>query len=97
MVKKFLAGVMLVMVLASGALGATELWNTHHSVASLIDGKADYSDARFSVLYFSVIHNETPVTKETAHITGSITLSGGRYSFWNGREIQKISGTPMTY
>ncbi len=97
MVKKVLACLLLVVLWCSCAFGATELWNTHHSVASITDGKADYSDARFSVLYFSVIHTDTPVTKETAHLTGSITLSGGNYSFWNGKEIQKVSGTQQTF
>ena len=95
--RKMICAFMLVCLVCTGAWGATELWNAHDSVASLTDGKADYSDAKFEALYFSVIHNDTPVTKETAHITGSITLSGGNYSFWNGTEIQKVSGTPMTY
>lgn len=97
MVKRLLLCVVVVLVMVSAAFGEVELWNTHHSLASITDGKADFSDAKFSVLYFSVIHNDTPVTKETAHLTGSITLSGGRYSFWNGKELQKVAGTPMTY
>ena len=38
-----------------------------------------------------------PVTEEIAKLSGSLTISGGRYSFWNGREMQKVSGTPMTF
>ena len=97
MVKRLLLCLSLVTVMVSSAFGEAELWRTHNSLASLKDGKTDYSNARFNALYFSVMHKDTPVTKETAHLTGSITLSGGRYSFWNGREIQKVAGTPMTY
>ena len=97
MVKRLLLCVVVVLVMVSAAFGESELWNSHNSLASLTDGKTDYSDARFNALYFSVIHNDTPVTKETAQLTGSITLSGGRYSFWNGKEIQQVAGTSMTY
>lgn len=97
MVKKVLACLLLVVLWSSCAFADWELWNAHDSVAGLTDGKADYSDARFNSLYFSVIHTDTPVTKETAHLTGSITLSGGNYSFWNGKEIQKVSGTQQTF
>ena len=97
MVRKVLACFMVLLLWASGAWADSELWHAHDSVAKLTNGKPDYSAAYFSALYFTVIHNDTPVTKETAHLTGSITLSGGRYSFWNGKEIQKVSGTPMTY
>ena len=97
--KKYIALFMAVCIVAVGScsFGATELWLAHDSVAKLTNGEADYSAAYFSALYFTVIHTDTPVTKETAHLTGSITLSGGNYSFWNGKEMQKVSGTPMTY
>ena len=97
MVKKLLLCFVLVTAMVSAAFGEAELWHSHISLADLTDGKTDYSNARFNALYFTVIHNDVPVTKETDHLTGSITLSGGRYSFWNGREIQKVAGTPMTY
>ncbi|MBR0279115.1 MAG: hypothetical protein IJQ75_03950, partial [Synergistaceae bacterium] len=97
--KKYIALFMAVCIVAVGssAWAATHLWIPHHSMASLSNGEADYSDARFTDIYFPLIYDDTPVTKETAQLTGSITISGGRYSFWNGREIQKVSGTSMTY
>ncbi|MBR1657370.1 MAG: putative Ig domain-containing protein [Synergistaceae bacterium] len=97
MVKKVLACLLLLLMAASGAWASTNLWIPHHSIASITDGKADYSDARFTDMYFPVLYDDVPVTKELAKITGSLTISGGRYSFWNGTELQKISGTPMTY
>ncbi len=98
MVKKLLACVMLVMVLASGAFGEDEMWfDNNLSIASLKDGKPDYSDARFSYTGFSIANNELTLTRDNMSLTGSVTISGGNYSFWNGKEMQKVSGTPQTF
>ncbi len=67
------------------------------SLQSIKDGKADYSDARFSYISFSVGNTGLTLTKENMSLTGSVTLSGGSYSFWNGSEMQKVSGTPQTF
>ncbi|MBQ6971284.1 MAG: hypothetical protein IJP86_02895 [Synergistaceae bacterium] len=96
MVKKSLACLLLLVSFAPGAWAESHIWFTHASVTGMNDGKADFSDARFSNVFFSVV-TDIPVTKESAQITGSMTLSGGSYSFWNGTELQKVSGTPMTY
>ena len=97
MLKKFLLCLVLVIGLASASFGEVELWNTHESLAGITDGHPDYSNARFSNLYFAVLNKPLHTTKENANLTGSITLSGGNYSFWNGREFQKVSGTPQTF
>ena len=98
MVKKLLLCVVLVMFFVSSAFGGeARIWHSYGELASLIDGKPDYSNARFSALYFVVIHDDAPMTKENTRLSGTIKLSGGNYSFWNGREIQKVSGTPQTF
>lgn len=96
MVKKFLAGVMLVMVLASGAWAA-RMDREHYSVASLKDGKADFAGASFQKMIIDVFSDDLLVDEETAKLTGTLRLSGGNYSFWNGTAMQSVSGTPMTY
>ncbi|MBQ6114053.1 MAG: putative Ig domain-containing protein [Synergistaceae bacterium] len=98
MVKKLLCCVVLVMVLASGAFGEAEMWfDNNLSIASLKDGKPDYSDARFSYTGFSIGNNDLILTRDNMSLTGSVTISGGNYSFWNGKEMQKVSGTPQTF
>lgn len=90
---------MLVMVLASCAWGSEWWWleRSHYSLASIKDGKVDYSDARFSYVDFGVCNDGLIVTEDNKNLTGSITLIGGRYSFWNGQEMQKVSGTSQTF
>ncbi|MBQ7197611.1 MAG: hypothetical protein IJS40_09410 [Synergistaceae bacterium] len=91
MFKKFFVSFLFLLLLVSSACAEVELWVSHDSIASITDGHADFSDARFSNLFFTVIHNDTPVTKENAALTGTINLSGGNYSFWDGKKIQKKS------
>ena len=97
--KKYIALFMAVCIVAAGSsvFGAMEFERSHISLATLKNGKADYSDARFGNVEFSLTNEDVPVTKEAALRTGTMTLSGGNYSFWNGKEMQKVSGTPMTY
>ena len=98
MVKRLLLCVVVVIVMVSSAFGEAYLdYDGYSSFASLKDGKADYSDARFGYVGFSIGNTGLTLTKENMSLTGSITLSGGRYSFWNGNEMQKVSGTPQTF
>ena len=83
--------------MVSSAFGEAEFWHYYRGLASLKDGKADYSDARFSYMDVSVVNTGLTLTKENMNLTGSITFAGGRYSFWNGSEMQKVSGTPQTF
>ena len=97
MVKKLLLCVLLLTAMVSAAFGEADLWYDDYSFASLKDGKSDYSDARFGYMVFSVGDTGLTLTKENMSLTGSITFSGGSYSFWNGNEMQKVSGTPQTF
>ena len=84
--------------MVSSALGEVEMWyDDYYSFASLKDGKVDYSDARFGYSSFSIGNTGLTLTKENMSLTGTITFSGGRYSFWNGSEMQKVSGTLQTF
>ena len=98
MVKKLLLCALLIMLAVSSACGEVELWfDDNVSIASLKDGKPDYSDARFLNSYFTIGNTGLTLTRDNMSLTGTATLLGGRYSFWNGREMQSVSGTPQTF
>ena len=97
MVKKLLACMLLVMLAAGCAFAGVRLEPEHYSLATLKDGKADYSDARFSHMLLAVKDTGLTVTAENMNLTGNLTISGGRYSFWNGTELEKVSGTQKTF
>ena len=83
--------------MVSSAFGEAEFWHYYRGLASLKNGKTDYSDARFGYIDVSVGNTGLTLTKENMNTSGTITFSGGRYSFWNGSEIQKVAGTPQTF
>lgn len=72
------------------------MWVKHESNAGLTDGHSDYSQARFSQLYVTVSNSDVQFTEEISKLEGTFTISGGNYSFWNGTEMQKVSGTQHT-
>ena len=88
MLKKFMLCLALVLVLASASYSSTQIWDAQDSIADLVNGRSDYSNARFSNFWFTVLYDDTNVTKETAALTGTITLSGGNYTFWNGKSFR---------
>ena len=94
MLKKFLLCLALVIAFASSAFGDMTI---HYSYASLSDGHTDYSDARFGYLGFALESDDMIITDENNNLSGDFTLSGGNYSFWNGSEMQKVSGTSQTF
>ena len=97
MVKKVMACLLLVVLWSSCAWATWNLSGSSASIADMTDGKSDYSNARFFRFAIRLIDSEVPVTEEIAKVSGSLTISGGRYSFWNGREMQKVSGDTMTF
>ena len=97
MVKKLLACVMMLLLTVSGAWAGARLEPEHYSSATLKGGKADYSEARFDHMDIAVEDTGLIVTEENMSLTGSLTIAGGNYSFWNGKELQKVSGTQQTF
>lgn len=81
MFKKLLACMLLVMLTASGAWAALDLWTSHQSIASLTDGHADYSGARFLELWVGLGDSSTTATASDVNNPGTLTLSGGNYSY----------------
>lgn len=97
--------VVLFMVVCSIVAAATvacaevSLYHAHRSIAGLTNGHSDYSDARFLNFYVTASDFETQATQEDANLTGTMTFSGGNYSFWNGRNGGMLtnSGTQRTF
>ena len=95
MLKKWLVCMLLVMLLTSAACGATTLRSDHKSFAEIVDGHADYSDARFGYVRFRVRNREA--TDDTAKQSGTLTVSGGNYTYADGDGLKKVAGTSDTF
>ncbi len=63
------------------------------------NGQSDYSDARFLEFRVEVVDLDfdSIATREDVNRSGTITIAGGNYSFWNGKEMQRVSGTQQTF
>ena len=100
MLKKLLACfVFLLVMVSSAAFGEMGLYTAHYSIAGLTNGQSDYSDARFLEFRLEVVDMsfDSVATEEDVKRSGTITVEGGNYSFWNGKEMQKVSGTQETF
>ena len=98
MVKKVLSCIMVLLLWATGALANWRLTTVHRSIANFVNGKPDYSTARFLGLWSGVTNYDAQATQQDVNLKGSVTFSGGSYSFWNGKQgMTRISGTPNTF
>lgn len=97
MFKKLLLCAVLVAAMVSAANAETYFWSRHLSVAGLTDGHADYSSARFHDIGIEITDSNAVPTAEDAALTGTLTLSGGSYSFWDEGKLQQVSGTQHTF
>ncbi|MBR1486985.1 MAG: hypothetical protein IJ597_07010, partial [Synergistaceae bacterium] len=69
------------------------LWPMHYSRADLVDGEANYGNAEFERLKITVTTDNTEATQEQIDATGTLTLSGGKYTYSG----EKVDGTSKTY
>lgn len=99
MVKKLLACFTAVLLWSSCAFGEVTLYHEHRSLTGLTDGYSDYTDARFMNFYVAASDWEGSATQADVNLTGTMTFSGGNYSFWNGRNGGMLtnSGTQRTF
>ena len=81
MVKKLLLCFVLVTAMVSAAFGEVSLYTAHRSIAGLTDGRSDYSQARFLNFFVAAVDFEAEATQADLNLTGSMTFSGGRYSY----------------
>lgn len=97
MVKKVLACLLLVVLWSSCAFGELSLFTSHRSIVDFVDGKPDYSTARFLAFWVHAV-SDNLATQEDLNLTGSMSFSGGNYSFWDSKNgMRKISDTPYTF
>ncbi|MBQ7214873.1 MAG: hypothetical protein IJS39_02685, partial [Synergistaceae bacterium] len=90
MVKKLLLCMVLAVFAASPAVSSeSSLYAVHQSIADIKDGKADLSNARFRMMELSI--------NSDYYERGTMTLSGGRYSYWDGKAVQTVTGEPKTF
>ena len=99
MVRKVLACLLLVVLWCSCASAGTWLYLSHRSIAGLTGGHSDYSDARFLSFYVAASDWESQATQADVNLTGTMTFSGGNYSFWDARNGGMLtnSGTSRTF
>ena len=91
MVKKLLLCLVLAMLMVSPAVSSeAHLEAQHYSIADIVDGKADLSTARFHMLELHGGH-------ETYGVRGTMTLSGGRCSYWDGKAVQTVTEEARTF
>lgn len=96
--KKYIALFMAVCIVAAGSSAWGFYVNTDHFyIASLRDGYPNYSDARFHYAEFNISDTGLTLSRDNMNLSGTLTLSGGNYSFWDGKELQKVSGTQRSY
>ncbi len=98
--KKYIALFMAVCIVAVGSCAWAEfsLVTVHRSITDFVDGKPNYSPARFLAFWVGVEDYDAPATSEDVNLTGTMTFSGGNYSFWDmGNGMRHISGTEQTF
>lgn len=67
-------------------------WIQHGSWADIVDGKAVYDRAEFDRVYLTISSPETVAKKSHKDAKGTLTIEGGRYTFWDGEEITVSGG-----
>ncbi len=98
--KKILLLLLVILVLgfasehaAFAGLGLSEI---HHSRANIVSGIVDYTSAKFSRLEIFVASNDADVKTNHLHSTGTLKLSSGNYSYWDGLNLVSNSGEART-
>ena len=71
------------LLAAMPALAGTYLWATHISRAELVDGESNYDNAKFNHVDVHVDSDDTEPNQAYMDATGTLTLSGGSYT-WPG-------------
>ena len=99
MVRKFLACLVVVVLWCTCAFADWMLNTAHRSITDFVNGKPDYTNARFLGIWSAAADWSGVATQEDVNLTGSMTFSGGNYSFWNGRNGGMLtnSGTQRTF
>ena len=79
------------------AWGETYLWSNHFTWSRLAGGKSSYGGSEFTRLYLDIEDDDTVATEAHMSLTGTMTIAGGSYSFWNGTEDEPVSGKSVSF
>ena len=88
---------LVTMALAAPAWAATYLWSNHMTSSRLVDGRSFYEGSGFNRLYLDVEDDDTAATDAHVNATGTMTIVGGSYTFWNGTDYEDVSGTIKSF
>ena len=93
MFKRFFACFVFLLVMVSSAWSETSLRIEWRVLAGITEGHSDYSDARFGCVRMRV-RDRDPADE---NISGTLTLSGGNYLYYDGDVLKRVSGTSETF
>lgn len=88
---------LMAVALAAPAWAETYLWANQITFSRLVDGKSFYEGSGFDHLYLDVEDEDTVATDAHVSATGSMTIVGGSYTFWNGTADEAVSGTIKSF
>ena len=89
--KKLICAFILTLTLSVSAFADPFLLTRHYSGAEIKDGAANYGNAKFLHFELQVASYDITATQEHVDATGTLTLSGGKYTYNEGKS--KIDGT----
>ena len=83
------------MTVSTAFCSAPSFTARHCSLVDLNDGKADLSNARF---YAVQLEYSPPYDKVLSDLSNAaMTLSGGTYSYWDGKVMHTVRGTANSF
>ena len=88
---------LMAVALCAPAWAATYLWSNHMTSSRLVDGRSFYEGSGFNRLYLDVEDDDTAATDAHVNATGTMTIVGGSYTFWNGTDYEDVSGTIKSF
>ena len=95
MKKLLLCMVLVLMTVSTAFCSAPSFTARHCSLVDMKDGKADMSTARFYATVLEYSPSFDQVLPDLSNAT--MTLSGGTYSYWDGKALQTVRGTANTF
>ena len=83
------------MTVSTAFCSAPSFTARHCSLVDMYGGKADMSTARF----YATVLEYSPSFGQVLHdlSNATMTLSGGTYSYWDGKALQTVRGTANTF
>ena len=106
MSKKFFTSLFIFMLFCSPALAAPRLWAIHNTMVDIDSGpersgnilSTDLDTARFFCLTLEAADDEDmPELPEDTPTPSTMTITGGKYSYWNGDGVNTVNDTVKSF